>query len=84
MLRLVRQRLGHRTGRRGAPLDAITPETWAPEWTAELPALVATIEWTLGQQSALSDWLDAVLARGLLTEADLPTPTDGDRQAPRT
>ena len=82
--RWIRQRLGHHNGRRGSPLDAIIPETWAPAWTAELAALVATIEWTLGQQSALSDWLDAVLAGGLLTESDLPTPTDDDRRAPRT
>ena len=41
-------------------------------------------ERTPEEQSALSDWLDAVLAGGLLTEADLPTPTDGDRRAPRT
>jgi hypothetical protein len=83
--------LGYRT-RKGAgratssssALDKMRPKGWADEWNDELLDLVRILTLTLDRQPALADLLDRVCDGPLIRGADLPTPTDEERQPPPT
>ncbi|MYE45874.1 MAG: hypothetical protein F4X25_03820 [Chloroflexi bacterium] len=69
-----------RSGRESSPLDEIRPERW--EFTGELLALLWVLEETVRLQPLGAGFLDEVCASELFTAAELPMPTDTEREAP--
>jgi hypothetical protein len=86
-LRPIRSWLGYRmrdpAGRRSSPLDEIRPREWPAEFTEELLELLWVLEHTVNMSSDLIEFFETVLHGELLTAADLPSPTQEQRQAPR-
>lgn len=73
-------RLLDRGGRSSTPLDAMTPERWTAQMTEELLELLWVVEQTIASHPKLDELLDQVVAGKVLTTADLPSPTEPDRQ----
>ncbi len=82
----VRSWLGYRmmkpTGRKSSPLDEIRPREWPAQFTEELLELLWVLEHTVNMSSDVMGFLEAVIQGGVLSGADLPTPTEDQRKAP--
>ncbi len=85
-MQVVKSWLGRRkrdgSGRKSSPLDDIRPERW--EFTEELLELLWVLEATLALQPEGATLLDEVLSSQLFTTDELPTPSDEEREPPRT
>jgi len=78
----VAARLRAGTGRRSSPLDAIRPDGWSEATTAELLALLWTVEATLALAPALDAALDAACAGPCWQAGELPLPAAAERREP--
>jgi len=88
-LRVVKSWLDYRVGsgksskrQNASPLDAIRPQQWTFEFTAELLNLLWILERTLAVYPRQAALLDKVLRSPLFVEGDLPTPSDNMRKPP--
>ena len=79
----LRYRMRGGAGKRSSPLDDIRPTRWTADFTRELLELLWTLEATLDHHPALADLLDAITAGPTFTAAELPQPSDQQRQAPK-
>jgi len=86
-LHVVRSWLGYRvkarSGKKSSPLDDIWPERWTFEMTQELMALLWVLEGVIALEPAQTELLDEIVDGDLFLAAELPTPTDAERKAPR-
>jgi hypothetical protein len=90
-MQVIPKWLGYRT-RKGAgravssnsELDRIRPAEWADEWNDELLDLVRILTITVDRQDMLADLLERVCDGPLISQADLPVPTDAERRPPAT
>ena len=84
-LRVVRSWLGYRMadrkGRKSSPLDDIRPHAWV--FTDELLRLLAILEYTIKVTPIAADLLDEIVASPLVPPADLPQPTQAEREPPK-
>lgn len=76
------RRKKNRSGRRSSPLDAIRPERW--EFTEELLELLWVIEATIALQPEGEALLNEVCNSDLFLSTELPSPTEEERQPPRS
>ena len=74
-------RMQKRAGKSSSPLDALRPATW--HFDDELLDLLWVLEQTVAQMPVAAALLDEVLAGALFTAAELPTPTEAERQGPK-
>ncbi len=85
-LKVLQSWLGNRMkagkGKKSSPLDDIRPERWT--FTPELLTLLAILEQTVDLTPKAADLLDRVVSGDLIDPTTLPTPTDAERQAPKT
>ena len=85
-LQVVKSWLGRRkrdgSGRKSSPLDDIRPEHW--EFTEELLELLWVLEATLALQPEGAALLHEVCSSHLFTKDELPTPSNEERQAPKS
>ncbi len=72
----------NRSGRKSSPLDEIRPEHW--EFTEELLELLWVLEATLALQPEGTALLHEVCSSHLFTKDELPTPSNEERQAPKS
>ena len=72
----------NRSGRKSSPLDEIRPEHW--EFTEELLELLWVLEATLALQPEGTALLHEVCSSQLFTKDELPTPSNEERQAPKS
>ena len=72
----------NRSGRQSSPLDEIRPARW--EFTEELLELLWVLEATVNLQPEGAALLAEVCASSLLSGDDLPSPTNEERQPPRS
>lgn len=79
----LRYRMRQGAGHQSSPLDAIRPHLWTAQFTNELLELLWTLEATLEHYPALADLLDAITAGSTFTAAELPQPSDQQRQSPK-
>lgn len=86
---VVKKWLGYRTakgaGRAASsdnPLDRIRPETWLDEWNDELLDLLRVLTLSIEKQAQQADLLERICAGPLIAAADLPKPTDSEREPP--
>lgn len=80
----VRGRLNRAVGRAGSSssaLDAVRPEQWTAELDDELLEVIWALEATLAHRERQDALLATILNRPLIRGADLPAPTDAERQA---
>lgn len=75
-------RMKEGAGRRSSPLDDLRPERWTRPMSRELLELVWVLEATVGMLPTLEEFLDLVLGSDLFTADQLPSPSEGERQAP--
>ncbi len=69
-------------GRRSSDLDKIRPATWPAEFTEELLKVIWILERTVELGPELDSLLDEIVAGPVFLAADLPEPTEAERQAP--
>ena len=85
-LQVVKSWLGRRkrdgSGRKSSSLDDIRPEHW--EFTEELLELLWVLEATLALQPEGAALLHEVCSSHLFTKDELPTPSNEERQAPKS
>ncbi len=74
------RRKRERSGRKSSPLDEIRPERW--EFAEELLQLLWVLEETIRLHPEGAALLDEVCASELFTAAELPKPSDAERQPP--
>jgi hypothetical protein len=86
-LQVVRSWLSYRmkegAGRRSSPLDEIRPERWPASFTEELCQLLWIIEQTLDLTPKADELLSEIVDGPVFEAGELPTPTAGERAAPR-
>jgi hypothetical protein len=90
-MQVISKWLGYRT-RKGtgravsstSELDRIRPTEWADEWNDELLDLVRILTITVDRQGELADLLERVCDGPLVSQADLPQPTEAERKPPET
>ncbi len=70
------------SGRKSSPLDEIRPERW--EFTEELLELIWVLEATIELQPKGADLLEEVCVSAVFTQVELPSPTNEERQPPRS
>ncbi len=69
-------------GRRSSDLDKIRPTTWPAEFSEELLKVIWILERTVELGPALDALLDEIVASPVFLAADLPRPTEAERQPP--
>lgn len=69
-------------GRRSSPLDEIRPTIWPESFTTELLELLWVLEHTVALGPDLDATLNAIVAGSTILAAELPQPTDEEREAP--
>lgn len=74
-------RMTKRKGKKSSPLDDIRPEKWT--FTDELLRLLHTLEYTVQVTPTVAEMLKEVVAGPIFLAAELPTPTDAERKAPK-
>jgi hypothetical protein len=86
---ILKKWLGYRTakgaGRAASsenPLDRIRPEAWPDEWNDELLDLLRVLTLSIEKHAQQADLLDRICAGPLIAAADLPKPTDSEREPP--
>jgi hypothetical protein len=75
-------RMKKRAGKRSSALDDIRPDHWTPQMTDEFLELLWVLEATLSMEPELSAMLDKIAAGPCFNAADLPIPTEAQREAP--
>lgn len=84
-LKALQSWLGYRMkngkGRKSGPLSDVRPERWT--LTPELLTLISILEHTVTLTPKAAGLLDRVVNSHLIDAALLPTPTDGERKAPK-
>jgi len=84
-LKVLQSWLGNRMkegkGRKSSLLDDIRPERWT--FTPELLTLISILEHTVEQTPKAAALLNRVVNSELIDAGLLPTPTDGERKAPK-
>jgi predicted helicase len=85
-LKVVQSWLGYRmkkrAGKKSSALDDIRPDHWTPQMTDEFLELLWVLEWTLSMEPELSAMLDKISTGSCFKVADLPSPTEAQREAP--
>lgn len=75
-------RMREGAGRRSSYLDRIRPDTWDATLTEELLRLIWIVEHTVALGPGLDQLLDAVVSGETFRAADLPQPSEAERQPP--
>ncbi|MGH2971889.1 MAG: type ISP restriction/modification enzyme [Gaiellaceae bacterium] len=75
-------RMQEGAGRRSSYLDTIRPSEWTVEFTEELLRLLWIVEHTVAMGPRLDELLTAIVSGRTVRAAELPQPTDAEREAP--
>jgi hypothetical protein len=85
-LKVVQSWLGYRmkkrAGKRSSALDDLRPDHWTPQMTDEFLELLWVLEGSLSMEPELSAMLDKIATGPCFKAADLPAPTESQREAP--
>lgn len=85
-LKVVHSWLGYRmkkrAGKKSSALDDIRPDHWTPQMTDEFLELLWVLEATLSMEPKLSAMLDKIATGPCFKAADLPAPTEEQREPP--